>query len=306
MTRKFITPKSKDHWLDMKAGDISSTEVSALYNANPYTTIYELWHRKKNNHIIEIDETERMRWGNRLEAAIAQGIAEDMNWKVREFKDYVKLDGYRIGSSFDYLIDAERLGILEIKNVDSLQFRKHWLCEGDRLIEAPAHIEFQVQHQMLVFGAEYAYVAALVGGNKVYHLKRYKSEKVQNSILKKCEQFWKSVDEDTPPKPDFERDAEFIQALYAHTREGVMDCGGDEYLKSLVMKYNTTAESIKALSKEKDAIKAEILVNIKDAEKVKGDGFTISAGMVEEKEISFVRKPYRNFRVYLKKEKDNE
>ena len=61
--------------------------------------------------------------------------------------------------------------------------------------------------------------------------------------------------------------------------------------------------SDKTLEEQKDALKAQILFIISDAEKVIGDGYTISAGIVGECEIKYTRKEYRNFRVNFKKEK---
>ena len=53
--------------------------------------------------------------------------------------------------------------------------------------------------------------------------------------------------------------------------------------------------------KNKDAIKAEILTIIGDAEKATGDGFTISAGVVSEADIAYHRNAYRTFKATWRK-----
>jgi hypothetical protein len=72
-----ITPDSQDHWLQLRTQDVTSTESAALFGMSPYVTQFELWHRKKSGEQPEFKTNERMRWGNRLEAAIAHGIAEE-------------------------------------------------------------------------------------------------------------------------------------------------------------------------------------------------------------------------------------
>ena len=57
----------------------------------------------------------------------------------------------------------------------------------DGLIEAPLHIEFQVQHQLLVSGYQTAYIAVLVGGNTLKLIKRERNEKVITSIKNKIQ-----------------------------------------------------------------------------------------------------------------------
>ena len=122
MNRKSIETKDKDHWLDLKSKDISSTEVAALFGLSPYLTKFELWHRKKTGSILSIEENERMKWGSRLEPAIAEGIGIDNGWDVAPFKNYMTIPELRLGSSFDYVIGSNE-SLLEIKNVDNLIFK---------------------------------------------------------------------------------------------------------------------------------------------------------------------------------------
>ena len=72
-----IIPEDNKHWLQLRTRDVTSTEVSALFGLNPWMTEFELWHNKKSQAVIEIEDNERMKWGRRLEDPIAQGVAED-------------------------------------------------------------------------------------------------------------------------------------------------------------------------------------------------------------------------------------
>lgn len=291
----------------MRTVDITSTEVSALFGLSPYTTEFEVWHHKKNKTSAEFTENTRMKWGNRLESAIAQGIAEDMGWYVEPFKSYIRIPELRLGSSFDFGIYKDGniattypSELLEIKNVDGLAFKNGWLTDDSGNIEAPAHIELQAQHQMLVSGLKTLYIGALVGGNEVTLIKRTASEEIQSAIAEKVDAFWESVERNEPPKPDFAKDYAFIKSIYSHAEPNSI-VEPTPQIDDLVRRYKAVQTEVKQWSEKQDAIKAELLTLIGEAEKCKGEGYSISAGIVGETEISYTRKAYRNLRLFYSK-----
>ena len=126
---------------------VSASAVSALWNNNPYTTLYMLWHHFKNSVSLDGVENERMTWGNRLERAILYGIAEELHLDVRPNTGYRRAVDARLGAT----VDADCIhpdwgaGAVEAKNVDYLRWRDTWTSTT-----APAHIEAQLQCQMLI------------------------------------------------------------------------------------------------------------------------------------------------------------
>lgn len=304
LKREIIQPTDKTHWLALRSQDVTSTEVSALFGISKYATELEVWHRHKQNLADNFEENERTKWGNRLQDAIALGVLEDSGFKGRAMTEYIRLPDLRIGSSFDWMIDGNDAGevpsLLEIKNVDSLIFRDGWLVDGEH-VEAPPHIEMQVQHQLLVSGLKRAYLAALIGGNRVILIMRERDETVISAIQSKVAKFWESVDKNEAPQPDFHRDAEVIKRLYAYAEPNKVIIADDD-IERLVKSYKVVSDGAKALDDECSALKAELLTKIGDAEKCKGSSFSISAGLVGESEISYTRKGYRSFRINFKKE----
>jgi len=305
MLRETIELSSKEQWLELRSRDVTSTEVAALFDLNPYMSKFELWQRKKNNLVVTIEENERMKWGSRLEHTIAQGISEDFNLPTTPFKSYMRIPELKVGSSFDYLINkgTDLEAILEIKNVDSMMFKDKWLMEDGEITEAPPHIELQVQHQLFVSGKKTAYIGALVGGNKVYLIKREYDEGLVNEIKSRVVKFWESIDKNLAPSPDFKSDYKFISSMLNRSQSGYEVENFSNELHMLVEQYKKVSEQEKEISETKDIIKAKILMIVGEAEKVKGDGFTISAGMVKGGPISYVRKDYRNMRINFKREK---
>jgi putative phage-type endonuclease len=304
MALEFITPADKQHWLELRSKDLTSTEVPALFGLSPYITKFELFHNKFNGVITEIQETERMGWGNRLERVIGETIIEEQLWTGEPMKDYARDTDLRIGTSFDFFITTEDgPGILEIKNVDQFAFHRSWISDGDNT-EAPPHIEIQLQHQMLVSGRKFGVIGALVGGNRLVLIKRQADEGIQNAIIEESKKFWQSITENQAPVPDFQRDAKFISSLYKHAEPGkIIDA--NEQIETLALAYKKTSDMIKGLEEEKEKQKAMLLEIIQDAEKVKGLNFTISAGIVGPSEVAYTRSAYRNFKVTWKGEKKN-
>jgi len=296
-----ITPKDQDHWLELRSQDITSTEVAALFGVSPYTTLFELWHRKKDGLVVELEENERMKWGNRLQDAIAHGIGLDQGWAIRHMKEYIRIPELKMGSSFDFAIEDD--GLLEIKNVDSLAFQQGWIVDGDN-IEAPPHIEIQIQHQLAVSGRTFCYLGALIGGNRVVLVKREPDKKIIDAIKSQVASFWFTIAAGKEPVPDFSRDAAFIAKLYGYAEPGkIFDARGDANFATLLREYKRLGDLEKETKESRDAIKAQILMKIGDAEKVTGDEYTISAGVVGPAHVEYNREGYRSFRVNWKKEK---
>jgi putative phage-type endonuclease len=302
LIRKWIKPESREHWLKMRSQDLTSTDMAALFGISPYLTEFELYHRKKSAKVIEIEENERMKWGNRLEDSIARGVADEKGWRdLVPFKDYARVPEFRIGSSFDYY-RTEAAALVEIKNVDGIQYARNWIDDGINL-EAPPHIELQVQHQMLVAGIQRCYLVALVGGNSLTVIERQFAPAIGNAILKKAQAFWQRIEIGKEPQVDFEKDARFIKELYSHAEPNKMVDATAEIIEQANL-YQQVSAMIKELEKSKETHKAKLLTMIGDAEKVKGEGFTISAGMVGPSEYMVKREGYRNFKITFKKQKE--
>lgn len=315
LTRISITPDNEEHWLSLRPHDLTSTDVAALFGLSPYKTPFELWHEKKAAEVVRLQDNPRMAWGRRLESAVAHGIADDMGWCVAPFKDYMRIPEARLGASFDYAINRfdrpeppifpqslDRLAILEIKCVDFLAFRDGWTIEDD-FIEAPAHIELQVQHQMLVSGLSRAYIGVLVGGNRIEVIERQADPQVHAGIIARAAQFWADLSAGIAPPPVMPDDAAAVIAMNQYAAPGkLLDARNDPAIKSAIEDYARIKGEVRDLAEIAEVRKAELLQLIGDAEKVLVDGYSVSAGLVGPAMIeAYERKGYRNLRVTKKK-----
>jgi putative phage-type endonuclease len=301
----------------MRKRDVTSTESAALFGMSPYTTHFELWHAKKSGLAREFKTNERMKWGNRLEAAIAHGIAEEQGWEIRPLKEYMRDPDARIGSSFDFVITNLPGGPvhLEIKNVDYLAFRDGWIEDDDGGIEAPEHIEMQVQHQMAVSGFKRAFIGAFIAGNRGVVIERERDEPVIAAIKAKVAEFWRTVDAGEEPAAVMPGDAEAVIRLNQYAQPGkLVDASGDANIAALVLEYKRLSADEAKAKEDKEVVKADLLKAIGDAEKVLLEGWTISAGMQADTPATLItesmvgtsyggRKGFRNLRINARKPK---
>lgn len=316
--RTTIVPTNDTHWHAMRANDVTSTESAALFGLSPYLTAFELYHRKKSGSDTQIDSTGRMAWGQRLQDAIARGLAEDYGVKIRRVNAYMSLDDVRMGSSFDYEVVGNDgadtplsaryvdcgTGNLEIKNVDYIVFRDQWVINDDKSIEAPAHIELQVQHQLHVSNRPWAAIGVLVAGNSPQVIIRERDVEVGQAIEARVREFWSWIAADTPPAPSYPADAAFVCKLYSYADPGkVYDGAEDQELQALCKIYAAASQAAKTADEDKETAKAKILARIGDAERALLPGFSVSAGIVGPAHVEYDRKAYRNFRCTPKKEK---
>lgn len=317
MTTAIINYTTEAEWLAERQKDITSTESAALFGESPYTTKFELWHRKHSGVAPEFESNERMGWGNHLEAAIANGLAAQYGWVIEPMKSYWRRLDIRMGSSFDFLITNLPGGPahLEVKNVDFWQYRDNWLEHDDGFVEAPAHIEIQVQHQMAVSGFKRSFLCALVGGNRSVVLERQRDELVIAGLENTIREFWQTVDAGTEPPPIMPGDAEAVIRLNRYAEPGkVLDATGDETIETLMSEYKSACISRDDFDEQAKVIKAEILVKIGDAERVYTSAWSVSAGLIADTPPTVIdetmigqtyggRKGYRNLRLTKKKEK---
>lgn len=314
---KIINPKSFDHWLELKAEDVSSTEVSALFGISPYSTPFQLWHQKKaymdSGEMYLLDDNERMFVGRNVEDAIARMAQEKLGIKARRLKTYMRHDKINgMGSSFDYeIIGHERgPGLLEIKNVDSLIYRREWSDD-----EAPPHIEAQVQAQMEVSNRDWCIICALVGGNTLKFIERERDREVGEAIGKRIDQFWASVLGNIEPDPDYQLDADFLVDLYSDDDGDPINISDDTALYSLVLAYKELRDRYNELETATKAIKAEVFHRVKNASKLlTNDGITVTMTKTKDTPPTLVtedmvgteiggRQGYRQFRITKRKKK---
>lgn len=283
---------------------IGASEVAALFGLSPYSTRFELWHRKAGNLAeVDLSDVDRVQAGLFLEPAIAAWVAHKTGRTLHKVPGHIRHPSVRgMGCSPDYMFDAtdedpRGSGICQIKNVDALIFAK-WDRGESGAVEPPMNYQLQVQHEIACTGVEWGALACLVGGNRLEIFEYARHEGVIARIESAVAEFWASVERGEEPEPDFARDLATIRDLYSTTTAGeVLDLSSQARVPELCAIYQQAGAEAKAISDRRDAAKAELLTLIGPAEKVFAGDYTISAKVVKGGPVSYVRDDYRGFRV---------
>ena len=276
MKRIEILPESQEHWLELRKDDITSTAMAALFGLSPYQTVFELYHAKKDGLVLPFETNDRMEKGLRMEAYAAQEVAIKEGWTVKPLNEYIRIEGKRIGASFDFEATCPKKGkgILEIKALDVFRHKDAWSED-----EIPADKEMQIRHQLMCADKyDWGVVCAFTS---VYDYHKYEFDRdaeFEAGMLDAAEKFWKDVDEGNEPEPDFYRDAAVFAELYKNAGGDLADRTGDELFEAAALKFNRLKLQAAAAAEDKDAAKAELWRILENQGGAWGDKCRVGAG----------------------------
>lgn len=193
--------KDKGSWLCGRMDGIGASDAAAIVNASPYKSALELFYEK---HAKEIPEEsgiiERFYWGHSLENNIAQRFVEETGLEITnpgEFTIYRNKDYPFIQATPDRLVVKDGIDLipLELKTVSP-----YTADQWDE--DIPLHYKVQLQHQMLVMGAPYGYLASLIGFDQYKIFEDTRDEDFIKSLIQQESDFWNKMLKDIPPVPD--------------------------------------------------------------------------------------------------------
>jgi putative phage-type endonuclease len=221
-------------WLSWRRTVITATDASVIMGNNPWETPYSCWQRKLGL-LEEKKSSEAMERGKRLEPeARAHFIGRygiDMVPAVVESTEFEFL-----GASLDGI--STTLGaILEIK------------CGGSKLYdmacreEVPAYYQDQMQHQLLVTGADKCFYYAYNGSDGIC-VEVLPDPGFKARFIPKAREFWRCVAFSEPPA--------LQESDYA-------DMSDNPAWKGVATEYCRVNEEIKGLEEIKEGYRKELL-----------------------------------------------
>lgn len=264
-----ITVQSEAHWHQLRAQHIGSSDVAALFDASPYMTKFELWHRKAGTLPDSMEDTERMFWGRKLEAVIAQGVGEREGWEIipnKHYFSYRKVKGLGCTPDFFVLCPRRGLGVMEVKNVDRLEYMERW-DEG----EPPLNYLLQLQEQLACTGYRWGAVVPLIGGNSYQTFEYLPHEASIRKIETAAAEFWASIAEGKEP-PAVADDYEVVRRIFGRASNREIDLTGDNELPDLCAGAVEARNRRLAAEKDEKGAKTQILLKMGDAARAKVAG----------------------------------
>lgn len=290
---------TEQDWHEQRARNVGASEVAALFGKSPYTTLFTLWHQKAGKIARPDFGSERMEWGSALEPVIAQVMAERMGWKIHKVHRYLTHSTVPgMGASLDYEIvgQPEGVGALEVKNVSIEAFKRDWLVNEDGTVEAPIHIELQLQHQLSVTGWQWGAFAFLVGGNEGHVVTRQRHEPTIQLIESAVAEFWRTIDAGQAPAIEDAGDLAAVVQLF--NGKQAVEIDSDEF-ELLIGQLQTAKDTLKNVKEAEDEIKAKLiaLMDSHDAETAIGRGYKVTYKEQSRKEHVIKASTFRVLRV---------
>lgn len=189
---------AEDHekWLKTRDLGIGGSDAGIIMGLNPYKSPYQLWLEKTGQAAPEdLSGNQAVYWGMANEANIAEWFTETTGKKVKRYGTLQSADHPFMIANIDRVVVGENSG-LEIKTAGVKQYRK-WKDD-----EIPDAYYCQCLHYMAVTGADYWYIAVLLGGNEAKWKWIERNEDDIQTLIAAEKEFWDLVTTKTAPPVD--------------------------------------------------------------------------------------------------------
>ena len=248
-----ISVRDQTHWHELRSQHIGASDVAALFDMSPFTTLWQLWMEKSGKLPPEdLSDNKSVQAGTFLESGIANWAAHRWDMKIEKVVDYYTADDCPgMGASLDFQTDGGHP--VEIK------WSAHgdgWEYEGDTITCAPDNYVLQVLHQMACTDAEYGWLIALIR-NEPRRMKVPRSEEIISKIKSEIRIFWESVRAGTEPPVDFDKDGDAVVRLLDFVPMSEVTLTTEH--AHLFQTYLENAAVEKEAKAKKDAAKTELL-----------------------------------------------
>lgn len=280
------TFKTKDEWLKSRHTGIGSSDAPVILGLSKWKSPLSLYYEKRGLREESEGESEFREWGLALEPAIIAGYERVTHRKVGTPLDLwlaTQVPGFEppptrytlardadmpflVASPDGSVLPIDKLtpvtedgkeiveppvfyepGVLEVKNVDISKGR-----EWEEAQEPPLIYQVQVQHQLMVTGAEWASIAALVGGNRFMWADVRRDDDLIAMMRKVEIEFWeRCLAGDPPPVDGSESTKDLLARLYPK------DTGEIKVLPAEMLEWDRKRAAATAALKAAKAAKQE-------------------------------------------------
>lgn len=175
---------------------VGASDVPAIMGVSPFTSLWGVW-ASKLGVLPPVAETEEMRIGKQVEAAILQMVLDARGFgkpvthlqMSRSGMDYFKAqpDAIVCLPWREIVIEVKNVGFGKIKDWDS---------------GPPPYVMLQVQAQLACTDLHHAIVGALFGGNRFDQYDVARDQAIIDEIERAVVRFWDLVQSREAPPPD--------------------------------------------------------------------------------------------------------
>lgn len=256
-------------WLLARKNGIGASEAAAVLGEDENKTPLQLYLEKISEGVSPEPPSEAAEVGNLLEELVlrmyttktGRKLEAERKFTIRRHPSLPHLFASLDATAID-MFDGRGPGVVDSKTSGDETFGT-WR-EG-----VPLKYQIQIQQQMLVTNRSWGALAVFFTGKRQFKFYEYtRNEKFLKLLLEKTSEFWKRVEERSPPPADY-RDLSTLKTLYEH-HESVVEL--PESLSELVKERNEIAQDlsdynslVKALESEKEERDAKILEALQGA-----------------------------------------
>ena len=274
---------SEQDWQDYRSHQkgIGGSEVAAILGVQPSyaKSKFVLWLEKTGQKTPEKVDNEYVKWGNILEPVIRKQFSIDTGLKVFQNNFVLQHDQYdwMIANIDGEVLDPSRngRGVLEIKTTSEWN-KKEW--DGDHV---PLAYMAQVQHYLAVTGYEYAYIAVLIGGNKLKHWVIDRNDQVIEQIIEAEKEFMYMVENDIAPAiGGGQAESDYLASAYPTGLDEELSM--PEPTEKLAKEYNELQQKTKEIDLRMKEIKNRIRLEAGSIGRLKGHTLMINMPTVSK------------------------
>lgn len=165
---------------EIRAQNVSASEVGALLGEHPYATPEGIWDRLCSPFALERPQTEAMDTGSFMEGAILRLAEKRLGLRARQNSRTFVSKQVRLCATPDAFVLGQPPGLIEIKLSGRPELWR----------SIPQYVEAQVRAQMHCTNRETAAVCVLVGaGLRTFLLERDRAE--EDRMLAAVDAFWR-------------------------------------------------------------------------------------------------------------------
>lgn len=165
---------------EIRAQNVTASEVGALLEEHPYTTPELIWDRLCSPFALTRDVNEYMETGSHMEGAILRLAEKRLHFRARQNQRTFVHKRVRLCATPDAFVLGQPPGLVEIKLSGRAELWRF----------VPPYVEWQVRAQMACTGRQTAAVCVLVGaGLRTFLLERDPDK--EDRLLTRVDAFWR-------------------------------------------------------------------------------------------------------------------
>jgi putative phage-type endonuclease len=197
------TDDNRENWLGHRRGLLTASAMAAIIGEDPYSDAYDVYVEKTEGkpRAEPTIEDGPIFWGKVLEQPILTTVAKSYGWNYRKGGALLRSKRW---PAFGCTLDAE---------IDRLDARGWGVLEGKTSVligqwdeatgELPTRVLIQAQHQLLVTGAPFCVVFALLSGSRKCMIEVEPSAEFFAMLIDEGEAFLEMIARGECPSPTY-------------------------------------------------------------------------------------------------------